>query len=219
MKDLKKLSRFCSSYGFLFCLGFLGTLIAAKPGYYLLRKQVLDVRAKYLWNDFKDSNKDPQSGDPVLWIKAPQAGLSTMVVLQATEHNLRRFPALEQLETDDYYNQLEVVFGHRDAHFSKLAAVQVGDSLTVEGLKEKQTFRVLQKEIFPKQHLADRLALGLGHEDAMVLVTCFPFRYVGPAPKRCLIWLVPEDSQSKTSGTYREYQVFEEQQLSNGKHI
>ena len=89
---------------------------------------------------------------------------------------------------------LAMVFGHRDAHFRKLGHLAVGDKLDVDTMRGGQHYRVARIEIVDRDLLQERLRFGARTGHGLVLVTCFPFRYIGPAPQRYLVWLENETS-------------------------
>ena len=76
------------------------------------------------------------------------------------------------------------IAAHRDSFFRPLKDIRAGDRIkfaTVDGTTE---YRVTATEIVgPK----DTSVLGNNSEDEMTLVTCYPFYYVGSAPKRFIV--------------------------------
>jgi len=77
-----------------------------------------------------------------------------------------------------------VLAGHRDTFFRPLRRVAVGDAILLR--TGGQTFRYLVQStevVSPKD--VDVLKSSNGNE--LTLVTCFPFDYVGPAPKRFIV--------------------------------
>jgi len=76
------------------------------------------------------------------------------------------------------------IAGHRDSFFRPLKDIKLNDSIrftTPEGTTE---YRVVSTKIVgPK----DVSVLDRNSEDLMTLVTCYPFFYIGPAPKRFIV--------------------------------
>lgn len=79
-----------------------------------------------------------------------------------------------------------VLFGHRDTVFRCLKDVKKGDRMVMETTYEKLTFEVNTIEITEPN---DSCILEESDEPILTLVTCYPFYYVGAAPKRCVIKL------------------------------
>jgi sortase A len=76
------------------------------------------------------------------------------------------------------------IAGHRDGFFRGLQDVTVGDVLRVRSLKSIASFRVDQLEIVEPTDVA---VLESVDQSTITLVTCYPFYYVGNAPKRYIV--------------------------------
>lgn len=76
------------------------------------------------------------------------------------------------------------ISGHRDGYFRVLKDVKVGDSLTLQTFEGAKRFRVEATHIVP---IADTTLLRDTDEQSVTLVTCYPFYFVGHAPKRFIV--------------------------------
>ena len=99
-----------------------------------------------------------------------------------------------------------VIAGHRDTHFRVLKDLQRGDEIVVESAFGNYLYRVTDlRVVYPTN---TKLIQALP-EPTLTLVTCFPFYYVGPAPKRFIVtaeFVGPEQPSNasqpaKTSGS------------------
>jgi sortase A len=73
---------------------------------------------------------------------------------------------------------------HRDTYFSGLGDVVVGDEIVFRSVTEKFRYRVESTKIVD----ADATdALEDSTTPTLSLITCYPFHYVGPAPKRFIV--------------------------------
>ena len=73
---------------------------------------------------------------------------------------------------------------HRDSFFRPLKDVKVDDTIrmtTPDGVTE---FRVTSTKVVPP---TDTSVLDEASDKRLVLVTCYPFYYIGPAPKRFVV--------------------------------
>ncbi len=87
---------------------------------------------------------------------------------------------------------LRVLSGHRDTHFRKLRSVEEGDAVELcESDGSLHCYRVAGIDIIPKGKLDDYF-VGQNHPGWIALLTCYPFRYIGPAPERFVVWCEPE---------------------------
>jgi sortase A len=80
------------------------------------------------------------------------------------------------------------IAGHRDGFFRSLKDIGVGDTIEVETLQEqKVTYRVDRIRIVDPE---DVWVLDPTPTRSLTLVTCYPFYFVGSAPKRYIVHAV-----------------------------
>ena len=77
-----------------------------------------------------------------------------------------------------------VVGGHRDTFFRPLRGIRAGDRVTLVTPRGRYGYVVEWTAVVDP---GDRRSLGATAERSLTLVTCFPFRYVGPAPQRFVV--------------------------------
>jgi sortase A len=73
---------------------------------------------------------------------------------------------------------------HRDTFFRKLRNIHDGDGITLTTLNGSFNYRVELISIVEPQNSAVLRDTG---ENILTLVTCYPFSYIGPAPKRFIV--------------------------------
>lgn len=79
-----------------------------------------------------------------------------------------------------------VLSGHRDTVFRKLGELKIGDSLEVQMPYGNFTYEITHTKIVKED---DTSIITLQNkEEELILTTCYPFRYVGNAPKRYIIY-------------------------------
>jgi sortase A len=76
-----------------------------------------------------------------------------------------------------------VVLGHRDTFFRPLRDIAQGDEIRVQTAQGRFTYAVESIRVVPP----DYLTLDSGTEAMSTLITCFPFDYTGPAPRRFVV--------------------------------
>ncbi len=166
-----------------------GLAIVAKPVYRLARWKVDAFHGRRFWDNRvnRDNNRRVLAAPAaLLYINA--VDLVTPILHGADEENLFRYPCLELSGPNLNETGVKVILGHRDMHFRKLSEPLRRQSIHLElpdGTKKKYT--IMETEIIDKDLLNNRLQ-DKKNEDWLVLVTCYPFRYTGPAPKRFLVW-------------------------------
>jgi len=83
--------------------------------------------------------------------------------------------------------------GHRDSFFRGLKAVKPGDAIEITARNGKFTYVVDQLRIVKPEDLS---VLDPGLVPELTLVTCYPFYYVGNAPRRYIVTARLADGQS-----------------------
>lgn len=78
-----------------------------------------------------------------------------------------------------------VIAGHRDSFFRKLARVRAGDVVTVSGPSGPRRYALAESRIVEPQ---DAALLEETRDERLTLVSCYPFRWTGPAPYR-IVWI------------------------------
>jgi len=117
-------------------------------------------------------------------LEIPRLGLSVMVVEGVDDVDLKRavghIPGTALLWDAGNVG----IAGHRDTFFRPLRAIRRNDTITVSTLRGTYRYRVVSTSVDSPQ---DIQVLYPTERDSLTLVTCFPFEYVGSAPKRFIV--------------------------------
>jgi sortase A len=123
-------------------------------------------------------------GDPFGKISIPRIGLSAIVAEGIDErtlgHAVGHFPASS---TPENLGTVALA-GHRDTFFRGLSRVRVKDRITLETPQGKYQYEVVRTRVVGPEHIE---LVESSSESDLTLVTCFPFHYIGPAPKRFIV--------------------------------
>jgi len=84
------------------------------------------------------------------------------------------------------------IAGHRDGFFRVLKDIKVGDDIELVTWREKFRYRVVEIDIVEKH---DVNVLTASDDSMVTLVTCYPFYFVGHAPKRYIVKASLADSE------------------------
>ena len=76
------------------------------------------------------------------------------------------------------------IAGHRDTVFRALRDVRVGDTITLRTPDGNEIYRVNSTEVVPPTDMDVLQSTG---KNELTLITCFPFHYIGHAPKRFIV--------------------------------
>ena len=118
-------------------------------------------------------------------IQVPRLQLSAMVREGVEDDTLRR--AVGHIPSTALPGQLGNVglAGHRDTFFRKLRDIRKADKIVVSTLKGNYDYEVESLKIVAPKDVS--VLRALPGEQVLTLVTCFPFNYVGAAPKRFIV--------------------------------
>ena len=75
--------------------------------------------------------------------------------------------------------------GHRDAEFRPLRELRVGDEIVLSSPDGAERYRVEWMRVLPPDRVD--VLRSTAREAALTLVTCYPFDFVGRAPKRFVV--------------------------------
>ena len=128
----------------------------------------------------------PAKGDPRAWgrLEIPKVNLAVVVREGIDSRTLRR--AVGHVPgtalPGDAGNV--VIAGHRDTFFRDLRRVERGDELRLTTAAGAFRYRVTGLKIVGPEAVDE---MAFTSEPSLTLVTCFPFRYVGPATRRLVV--------------------------------
>jgi sortase A len=119
-----------------------------------------------------------KEGDLFGRLEIPRLNMSVMVMEGARDNVLR-------LGAGHVPGTPLAIAGHRDSFFRPLKDIKVNDTIRFTGPGQTVSeYRVVSTKIVgPK----DVSVLDRNSEDLMTLITCYPFYYIGPAPKRFIV--------------------------------
>ena len=127
---------------------------------------------------------DGHKGSPLGRIEISSIGLAAMIMEGSDRKTLRR--AVGHIPGTPLPGQPGnvVITGHRDTFFRGLRNIHKDDEITLTTLGGSYHYRVEFTEVVEPQ---DTAVLDHAEDAILTLVTCYPFYYVGPAPKRFVV--------------------------------
>ncbi len=126
----------------------------------------------------------PEDGGLLGKIEIPRIGVSVMVVEGIGAGDLRRGVGHVPGTALPWQGGNVAIAGHRDTYFRPLRSIHRNDRITLRTLEGAFHYRVVSTQVVgPK----DVEVLSPTRRDVLTLVTCFPFYYVGAAPKRFIV--------------------------------
>jgi sortase A len=159
-------------------LGYAGFVYADSHAYQALEMKKIKQAGRFL------GPRVLAEGDVIGEIQVPRLGLSAIVVQGDSPASLRR--AVGHLPKSALPGQWGNVAlaGHRDTFFRPLRDIRAGDEIRFKTPERSFEYVVESIEIVAPRDIRV-LEPWSGHE--LTFITCFPFHYVGPAPKRFVV--------------------------------
>jgi sortase A len=122
-------------------------------------------------------------GTPVARLIVPKIDLDEVVVEGVGDSELRAGPGHMRETVLPGAAGTSVISAHRDRHFHRLGGLAVGDTLVTESAEGRAIWAVDRVRVVG----ADARVLRSSPTPKLVLTTCWPIRYFGPAPDRLII--------------------------------
>jgi sortase A len=183
-----RVSRLLERTLFLASAALIGYWASVQVGSQLTRRHVLDAMAAPVAEMDASLREIVGQTGFVGRIEIPRIGLDAVVLADVDDRSLDLGAGhLSKTALPDEPGNF-VLAGHRDSHFRGLRNIQLGDAIHVTtqlgtfDYQVEETFTVWPNEV---SVLEDQ------GSPVLTLVTCYPFEYVGPAPKRFIVRACP----------------------------
>ncbi|MGD0908756.1 MAG: class D sortase [Candidatus Acidiferrales bacterium] len=123
-------------------------------------------------------------GAPLGKIEIPRIGLTAMIMEGTDGRTLRR--AVGHIRGTPLPGEQGnvAIAGHRDTFFRPLRNILQDDEITLTTLNGSYRYLVDSTQVVPPE---DTQVLDNSDDTTLTLVTCYPFYFVGPAPKRFIV--------------------------------
>jgi sortase A len=121
---------------------------------------------------------------PVALLRIGSVGVEVPVYADASERNLNRGAGLVAGTAPPGSDGNIAIAAHRDGYFRALERVAVGDVLELETPLLRRQYRVAEVSIVEPTDVRPLLETGV---PTVTLVTCYPFYFVGNAPRRYIV--------------------------------
>ncbi len=132
----------------------------------------------------------PAPGEPLTRLRVDRLGIDVVVAEGSDAETLNLGPG--HLRESAYPGSPgnSIIAGHRDGAFGQLRAARLGDVIELNDGNRPLRYRIVSIDIVDRH---DRRLLAPSGRPILTLVTCYPFRYVGPAPERYVVRAEPEE--------------------------
>jgi sortase A len=162
--------------------GLLG-YVGSKYWYMYHSQRVLEVEWERQGAAANTSGASP--AQVLTRISIPKISLNAMVVEGASSEQLTQGPGhlTETAFPGDTGNA--VITGHRDTFFRRIFELEQGDEISVQRDGRLFRYQVTGKKIVKPDDIS---VLNRTSDAELTLITCYPMHYIGPAPKRLVVF-------------------------------
>jgi sortase A len=121
-------------------------------------------------------------------------GIDAIVVEGASRKELSEGPGHMQQTAEPGETGNAVITGHRDTFFRHIHELTKGDHVQVQRNGRNFIYEVTSKRIVMPEDIS---VINPTNDPQLTLITCYPTYYIGPAPKRLVVFskLVESDGQ------------------------
>jgi LPXTG-site transpeptidase (sortase) family protein len=131
---------------------------------------------------------------PLAILRVPSVELEVPVYATVSELHLNRGAGVIQGMAAPGHGGNVGIAGHRDGFFRSLEGIRTGDVIELRTRLRLHRYRVSDVEVVDAR---DRHVLADTEDPTVTLVTCYPFYYPGPAPRRFIVRAKYEWAQTK----------------------
>lgn len=125
-----------------------------------------------------------RTGGLVGMLDVPRLKLTTPVIEGDDDTTLKRAVGHLPDTPLPWQDGNSALAGHRDGLFRPLKDIKVGDEIRFRTSREELRYKVTATSIVKPDDVS---VLGKRKKPSLTLITCYPFYYVGNAPKRFII--------------------------------
>jgi len=142
-------------------------------------------------------------GKPVARLRIPSARIDCIVFGGDDNGTLEKGPGHvpgSELPGEKTSRKNCVITAHRDSHFRNLGWLRKGHRIELETPSGNISYRVVSREIVKPDAVR---VLQPTAEPRLTLITCYPFNWIGPAPRRLVVVAEPLPSRTPPVKTAR----------------
>jgi LPXTG-site transpeptidase (sortase) family protein len=177
---------------FIYFFGILGILTLC---YWVSVYYQAHVYQKRALRDFNTApHRQPahhlKAGSGIAILSIPRLGMSSLVVEGTDDDELKVAPGHIPGTAFPGTSGNIGLAGHRDTFFRPLRNIHMGDTITLATRERTFQYRVASTEVVRPR---DVRVLGRTTLETLTLVTCYPFNFVGSAPKRFIVHAICEN--------------------------
>jgi sortase A len=139
--------------------------------------------------DHQGENVPASIGDTIGILEIPRIKAELAIVEGTDEDDLEKGVGHYKGSSLPTEHGQIVLSGHRDTVFRRLGELKINDSLIIQNSQGSHKYKITHTKIVDSKDTSI-ITLQKQNEE-LILTTCYPFRYIGNAPKRYIIYAKP----------------------------
>ena len=166
----------------------LGVTLLIKPVYFYSKGILIQFLLMDSWNDYKNKGIKKKSWfniSPIGKLSIDKISLEHIVLDGAGDSELSYgLGKVDGSASLHEKNQNIIIAGHRDSFFKKLKYISKKDQIILEHIEGESVYIVENISIvspFDSKYIINN------KRNSLILITCFPFNFIGDAPKRFIV--------------------------------
>lgn len=168
-----------------FCL-VIGGYLSIIDGQRKVETSIQSAQAVIQHQVQKDSSFAPDAGETIGLLHIPKLNAELPIVEGTKADDLAKGVGHYQKSYFPNEQGQIVLSGHRDTVFRRTGELVKGDQLIIELSYGRFVYEIEKTKVVKKE---DTSIITLQHEkEELVLTTCYPFSFIGPAPNRYIIY-------------------------------
>lgn len=171
------------SRGLSYLLAVGGACLLTSGGWIHAKAALAQILLEHAWRDTLDGETEVRPWRwadtwPVARLEIPRLGASMVVLAGSSGRSLAFGPGHTHGSSAPGEPGTSIVSGHRDTHFAVLEQLRLGDEIAVER-SDGQIVRYAVENVQIADARSSQLVID-PDENALVLVTCWPFNAIAP---------------------------------------
>ena len=163
-----------------------GLSVLSKPAYYYMKGVCAQLMLEKAWNLTKRTGHSSKAWGwadtlPVAKLSISSIELNQIVLEGEINEALAFGPAIIESSLE---SKNKIIAGHRDSFFKKLKYISKNDQIILEHAEGESVYAVENIIIvspFESKYITNN------NRNSLILITCFPFNFIGDAPKRFIV--------------------------------
>ena len=166
----------------------LGITFLIKPVYFYSKGSLIQLLLIDSWDEYKNKRVKKYSWfnfEPIGKLIIPKISLE-YIVLDGTGYDELSY-GLGKVDDSALLhekNQNIIIAGHRDSFFKKLKYISKNDQIILEHVEGESVYiveNIIIVSPFESKYITNN------KRNSLILITCFPFNFIGDAPKRFIV--------------------------------